>query len=399
MADRTTRVKRIAITGLALLIVGAVLFGTAVVGSASPGAGSTGCRNSACSINVDPDSPFAPGSPAQITGEHFTPKAWAAAFECNMDPNAPVIAVPAHRGSLGPVSVGCSSYAQTATTVSKKGTFFIGMGIYTGTVGPPVAGTDSSGGRAETDAVDYPCPPTEAQVDAGISCAIVFLDTKKHKHESAYSDISFTTAYTTTTTTTTTTSDPNCPQVPVAAASGGATITLTPGTCLVAGTVVTLTGTGLNPSDLGSVMECNSAVGEPTAWNTVAGQSIPVGCTDPTDDLVTTTASGNLGPASGSGPATITIVSGTIGPPFSAAKDDEGTPPAGTPAADLPTDSNAQAEIDAPAYPCPPTAAQVSAGVSCAIVFGDLAPRGGTSNQFAVPVTFDTSGTGPTSAP
>ena len=392
MADTTSRVKRIASTGLALLIVGTVLFGTAVVGSASPGAGSAGCQNSACSLNVSPDNPFAPDAPAQVTGKHFAAKAWGAVFECNMDPNAPVIAVPDHKGSLGPVSVGCSFYGSTATRVSRRGTFFVGMTVATGVVGPPVAGTDSTGGSAETDAATYPCPPTEAQIDAGVSCALVFQDAKKHTRESAYADISFTTAYSTTTTTTTSTTDPSCPQVPVAAAAGGATITLTPGTCLVAGTVVTVTGTGLNPADLGSIMECNTAAGEPTAWNTVAGQAIPVGCTDPIDDLVTTTTTGTLVSASGSKPATVTIVTGTTGPPFSAANGDEGTPPADTPPADLPTDSNAQAMIDAPAYPCPPTAAQVSAGVSCAIVFGDQAPRGESSNQFVVPITFDTSG-------
>jgi hypothetical protein len=259
------------------------------------------------------------------------------------------------------------------------------MQVLTGVLGPPSAGTDSVGNPAASDALNYPCPPTQAQVDVGVSCALVFRDDKKKRQEEAYSDISFTAPFTTTTTTVTTTTNPSCPEEPLAAASGGATMTVTPATCLQGGTPVTVTGTGLNPSDLGSITECNTAVGQPTAWNTVAGQSIPVGCTDPINNLFATSSTGTIDPpANLKGGAT----TGTVGPPFTPGSD-EGTPPAGTPAADLPTDSNAQAEIDAADYPCPPTAAQVADGVTCAIVLGDIAPRGGNADHLTVPITFD----------
>ena len=48
--------------------------------------------------------------------------------------------------------------------------------VSTGVTGPPGTGTDSSGGSAATDAVNYPCPPTPTQVSAGDSCVISFGD-------------------------------------------------------------------------------------------------------------------------------------------------------------------------------------------------------------------------------
>ena len=41
-----------------------------------------------------------------------------------------------------------------------------------GVVGPPATGTDSSGGNAATDAAKYPCPPTQTQINEGVSCTI-----------------------------------------------------------------------------------------------------------------------------------------------------------------------------------------------------------------------------------
>ena len=163
---------------------------------------------------------------------------------------------------------------------------------------------------------------------------------------------------------------------------------------------MTVTGWGLNPSDLGSLEECNTANDQPTAWNTTAGQAIPVGCTDPLDNLFSTSASGGINPPEVfDGSASLTpggILIGTVGPPFTVGRDD-GTPPAGTPPADLPTDTEAQAEVDTAQFPCPPTAAQVSAGVTCAIVIWDLAPRAGTADRFVIPITFDDANLGTSS--
>jgi hypothetical protein len=302
-----------------------------------------------------------------------------------MDPSAPTIAVDADKEKLGALSVGCSFYLRTPVKVTRRGTLFAGLEVTAGVIGPPTAGTDSSGGSAAADATSYPCPPTQGQVEEGVSCALVFQDEKKTTHEFAYADITFTPPFTTTTTTTTTTTNPGCSQLASSVSSGAASVTVTPATCLVEGTTVTITGSGLNRVDLGSIMECNTAPGEPTAWNTEVDASIPVGCTDPADNFFSTNSSGVLGP-----PAQLKggVATGTVGPPFTAGSD-EGTPPAGTPAVDLPSDSNAQAIIDAPEYPCPPTPAQASVGVTCAVVVNDLAPPGANADLFVVPVTFD----------
>jgi hypothetical protein len=389
MGDTRSRKKRFQISGLAALLVGAVL-GTSVMVSASSGSGEAGCQNSQCSISLSSNNGLSDLTPVLVTGRHFTARADGAAFECNMDPGAPTVSIANEKSAgienFGPLSVGCSSPYRGAVKVSKAGRFAEGLGVITNVIGPPTEGTDSSGGSAAAAAAAYPCPPTQAQVDAGVSCAIVFQDARGQWHESAYKDIAFSTPFTTTTTTMTT--DPNCPQVPNTVTSATASVTVTPATCLVGGTVMTMAATGLNPSDIGSFEECNLATNQPTAWNTVAGQAIPVGCTDPVKNIFGSNSAGALSPpAMFSGGAH----TGTIGPPFSAAAGTEGSPPAGTPPADLPTDSNAQAIVDAPDYPCPPTPAQIANGDTCAIVMWDEAPRGGSADRVTVPISFDSS--------
>ncbi|HTT86910.1 MAG TPA: hypothetical protein VMF60_06060, partial [Acidimicrobiales bacterium] len=341
-------------------------------------------------------------NPVQVTGADLSDGSQGAVVECNMDTSAPTIPVPkdyvGKSTTFPAMSVGCGDPKVTAAKVSKKGNIFVGMDVITGTVGPPVAGTDSGGGSAATDALDYPCPPTEAQVNAGISCALVFLD---DAGENLYQDISFTIPYTTTTTTTTVPTAAGCtPQpktVTTGSASGSGSVTVSPDTCLQGGTVVTVTGSGLNKADLGSVLECNTATGEPTAWNSLAGEAIPVGCADPKSSLVSTSASGTIVTTTGASPVTYQIRIGTIGPPFSAANGTEGTPPTGTPQSDLPTDSNAQAAVDAAKFPCPPAGS--TDGTGCAIVFGDQAPNGGKADQIVVPVSFNVANLGHNATP
>lgn len=134
-------------------------------------------------------------------------------------------------------------------------------------------------------------------------------------------------------------------------------LSVTPNSNLTNGQTVTVTGSGFAASNPGGVLECNTASGEPTI--AVAGNQVPVGCTNPLVHLTTTSASGALS-------YPFPIVQGTVGPPASG------------------TDSSGgNAATDAANYPCPPTAAQLAAGVTCDIVFGDLA-----GDEATAPITF-----------
>ena len=151
-----------------------------------------------------------------------------------------------------------------------------------------------------------------------------------------------------------------------------------------------MTGSGYDATSTGAVLECNNASGQPTI--SVLGNNIPVSCTNPLNSLHTTDASGNLS-------TTFTIVSGVTGPPGT------GTDSAGGDAA-----------TDAAAYPCPPTPAQITAGVSCTIAYGDqggaqasslisfgggttTTTSGGTTTTTAQSTTTTTAPTTTTTAP
>jgi hypothetical protein len=256
--------------------------------------------------------------------------------------------------------VSCSVPAQARAPVSKSGTISAAFIMGTGTIGPPVDGTDSGGGQAATDASEFPCPPTQAQVAAGVSCAMVFQDSKG---ETASLSIGFVAPYSTTTTTTTTTTSPppaGCTPRPAQNTGGPPTMTVDPGTCLVGGQKVQVSATGLKANQIGAVLECNTATGEPTVFDAVANQGIPVGCSDPLKTLAPTNASGVM-------PSTVfVILTGTIGPPVA------GTDSAGVSAA-----------TDTANYPCPPTPAQRASGATCDVIYGDA---GG--DQVLVPVSF-----------
>lgn len=145
----------------------------------------------------------------------------------------------------------------------------------------------------------------------------------------------------------------------VADASAAVSGAVTPKTGLNNGDKVTVTGSGFTPG-FGGLTQCNNDPGQPTVLVPLANVQIPVGCTNPVNVLVTIDNAGNV-------PATqFTVKSGTVGPP------DPGTDSAGHPAA-----------TDAANYPCPPTAAQINAGVTCVIGIGDL-----SGNKATVPITF-----------
>jgi hypothetical protein len=154
-----------------------------------------------------------------------------------------------------------------------------------------------------------------------------------------------------------------------------ATLTMTPGTCIVSGTVVSLSGSGFQASSDGTFLECNSDPNQPTVM--YLGSAIPVSCTSPLETnqgpgIVSTTAGGDIGPNN----FTVLEAASGVGPPC-------GSSCTGAEATDS---SGGSTVADAAKYPCPPTAAQMALSPpdTCGIVFGDEAGDGVT-----VPISFN----------
>jgi hypothetical protein len=85
--------------------------------------------------------------------------------ECNSTVPQPTIAVDGV-----PTPVSCSNPGSRRWTFGSRGRFGTFFQTIFGTVGPPRAGTDSSGHSAAIDARQYPCSPTAAQVATGAHC-------------------------------------------------------------------------------------------------------------------------------------------------------------------------------------------------------------------------------------
>lgn len=161
------------------------------------------------------------------------------------------------------------------------------------------------------------------------------------------------------------------------AASANATIGVTPNADLTNGQGVTVTGSGLAANSTGSVLECNNASPQPTV-NLPApiSETVPVSCSGISGaTLATTTSTGTLS-------ASFTIISPTPGPPCGAGD------LVSCPSTDSAVNSPAS---DAALFPCPPTPAQLSAGFSCGLVFGD---QGG--DQITAGITLSSGGGGTT---
>jgi hypothetical protein len=156
-----------------------------------------------------------------------------------------------------------------------------------------------------------------------------------------------------------------------AAAFAAGTISVNLTTGLSQGQIVLLSGTGLADSAPGYVVECNDAPKEPTVLiGSPFNQAMSVGCSAPSlKHLVFTTASGSLS-------ATFSVIEGRkMGPPC-------GIHPviAGCPHVDS---ANKKPRADAQNYPCPPTPAQLAAGVTCSLVFFDTAQE-----RVSAPIAF-----------
>jgi hypothetical protein len=177
-----------------------------------------------------------------------------------------------------------------------------------------------------------------------------------------------TTTTTTTTTSSTTTTTLPCDGQPATASSDGVTMTVTPGTCLIGGAVVALSGSGFDPSSAGIPRECNDDPSQPTVTLNVAGTALtlPVSCSGfAISHLIETTSSGDI--PSG---ARFTVIDGTPGPPCGMAGDLDAICPVDS--------SGGNAAADAANYPCPPTPDQLAQGISCSLAFSDSVGKGQT---------------------
>jgi hypothetical protein len=156
-----------------------------------------------------------------------------------------------------------------------------------------------------------------------------------------------------------------------AAAFGAATITLNQSDGLAQRQVVTVHGVGLTANTFGYVLECNDAPGEPTV--TVGppfDDTLPIGCSPASlKHLVSTAPDGSLS-------TTFEVhESRKLGPPCGPLTVFGGCPHG---------DSAGQGpHKDAQNFPCPPSPAQQTAGITCSLVFLDA-----VHERPSTPITF-----------
>lgn len=170
-------------------------------------------------------------------------------------------------------------------------------------------------------------------------------------------------------------------------AFGQGTLTVTPDTNLVNGSIVTVSASGLPANTFGYIIECNLTPKEPTVslGSPVFG-SLPVGCSPPTLKVITST--------SGTGTFSTTykvLISRKVGPPCGFNRTH-----AACPSSDSAGKSPA---LDAQNYTCPPTPEEQVEGVRCDLIFIDaMQARVMTPIVFsgAGPATKSTGGTGGT---
>jgi hypothetical protein len=157
-------------------------------------------------------------------------------------------------------------------------------------------------------------------------------------------------------------------------ASASGTLSVSPHTNLNDGDSVTVSGSGFATGSTGAIIECSNVTPQPTV--SVLGNDVPVSCTNPlgpNGKIVTTDPSGNVPSTS------FTVHTGVVGGPWTSTTTDSDQNPAAT---------------DAANFPCPPTAAQVTAGFSCVIAFGDQA-----KDQASQVISFSSASPPPTTPP
>ena len=163
---------RIVLATAALLIAS----GSGVLALAAE-AGATG------TLVVTPSTNLAGGQSVTVTGSGLADSSTGSVLECNNASGEPTVDLPAPISKTVPVSCSGISIAKLASTTA-SGTLSTTFTIVSPTPGPPCDGsnlvacpsTDSAGHTPASDAANYPCPPTAAQLAASDSCYLTYGD-------------------------------------------------------------------------------------------------------------------------------------------------------------------------------------------------------------------------------
>ena len=271
--------------GVVALLVGGAMLGTSFAETSTPGTTlsfTTTAAGASCN-DSDAQAPICTGLAAgdviDVTGTGFTPGATASIVQCNDDPTQSQVLF---LGNYIPVSCSTLSLTAIGSSGKKKGTLTGTQTMKTGQVGPPVDNTSlapigcvtfapnsttvtvtipgcTTSGNPETDAANFPCPPTAAQEAAGDTCVLAIGDTDGDR---AIGTVLFgsetlpTTTTTTTTSSTTPTSSTTTTTSPTSTSTAtklsASSVTLGP-TGTVSDTV-TVQGTPTNGSPSGNVI-------------------------------------------------------------------------------------------------------------------------------------------------
>ena len=164
----------------------------------------SGVAMAQATITVNPSTGLVKGQKVTVSASGLKANSDGAIVECNSAAQPEVQIIP---GDSSPVS--CSNPFTYVLETSKTGTIpATAFTVVTGTVGPPISGTDTNHVSAATDASLYPCPPTAAQIAAGDFCQISYGDQAGDEVSQNVTFAGESTTTTTTPTTTTTTTSP-----------------------------------------------------------------------------------------------------------------------------------------------------------------------------------------------
>ncbi len=152
----------------------------------------------AAALRVSPANGLVQGEVVRVSGSGLAAHAFGYALECNSAPHEPTVFV-------GPpfdlrVPVGCSRPSlKYIVSTNSDGTLSTTIKVHVSrNLGPPCSvysvfgpcggRPDSAGKGPRADAQNYPCPPSPAQQEAGVTCSLVFYDTS---HEVVSTPITF----------------------------------------------------------------------------------------------------------------------------------------------------------------------------------------------------------------
>jgi len=300
---------RLVLAGVALVASGGALVATAELAAAATP-----------TISFKQTAPLAAGATVlvKVKGSGFTASSIGGLFECSTATGQPTIDVKVFSGATsidaGQIPISCRA-PQTVVTTSAGAFPSTSFGLTSGHLGPPATGLDSAGTMASNDAASYPCPPTASQGSTA-GCELLFIDGAGEKASAAieFGFQTTTTSSVTPTTSASCTGKSNSFSAPNPKTGTNPTVTVNPATCLVSGQTVTVTAQGLQPSSIGSLLECSSdgsnAIYAGTDGATV--QSIVSASLDTSDVVGAPDKSGSLTLVASGGNAQIAYTSVTV---------------------------------------------------------------------------------------